>query len=264
MDYYNILGVDKTASQDDIKKAYRKLAMKHHPDRGGDNTKFQEVNEAYNVLGDPQKRAQYDNPAQRGFGGFDFGFNGPGDINDIFASIFRQQGRPNPFNQQQEPVYRTRVAVSLVEAYHGEEKMLQMQTPDGTKVIKINIPKGVQSGDRIRYDNVIENGILLIEFIVTPDLRFDRHGWDLHSNLPVSVLDLIVGTKIKFTTISGKTLEVNIKPQTQPYMQLKIGGQGMPRPDGGFGDQILLIKPYIPATIDDEITQAILKHQDNK
>jgi len=166
MDYYNILGVDKTASQDDIKKAYRKLAMKHHPDRGGDNTKFQEVNEAYNVLGDPQKRAQYDNPAQHGFGGFDFGFNGSGDINDIFASIFRQQGRPNPFNQQQEPVYRTRVAVSLVEAYHGEEKMLQMQTPDGTKVIKINVPKGVQSGDRIRYDNVIENGILLIEFIV--------------------------------------------------------------------------------------------------
>lgn len=269
MDYYTALGIEKTATGADIKKAYRKLASQHHPDKGGDKEKFQQIQEAYAVLSDENKRAQYDNPHPNGFN-FDYN-NDPrftSDVNDLFAHFFGQ-GRSNPFNQQQQqhrqnPIYRTRVGVSLIEAYNGDEKMLQMQTPSGTKVIKIDVPKGVQSGDKIRYDNVIENGTLIIEFIVTPDLRFERKGWDLYSNLPVSVLDLIVGTKIKFTTISGKTLEINIKPETQPYMQLKMGSQGMPKPDGTFGDQILLIKPYIPANIDSEIIESITKHQDTK
>lgn len=265
MDYYTVLGIEKTASTEDIKKAYRKLASKNHPDKGGDKEKFQQIQEAYAVLSDENKRSQYDNPHP---GGFNFNYNTDhnftGDINDLFAHFFGQKQR-NPFNQQQQnPVYRTRVQVSLIEAFNGEEKMLQMQTPGGTKVIKINIPKGVQSGDRIKYDNVIDNGTLLIEFIVTPDLRFDRKGYDLYSNLPVSVLDLITGTKAKFTTISGKSLEVNIKPKTQPHMQLKMANQGMPKPDGSYGDQILLIKPYIPASIDSEIIEVITKHQDNK
>jgi len=261
MDYYTVLGIDKTASSQDIKKAYRKLASQNHPDKGGDKEKFQKIQEAYAVLSDENKRAQYDNPQPQGF---NFNFGGGDDINDIFSQIFGQR-RGNPFNQQQQnPVFRTRVQVSLNEAYNGGEKMLQMQTPNGTKVIKINIPKGVQSGDRTKYDNVIDSSTLLIEFIVTPDVRFDRKGFDLYSNLPVSVLDLITGTKIKFTTISEKSLEVNIKPQTQPHTQLKMANQGMPKPDGSFGDQILLIKPYIPANIDNEIIEVLTKHQDNK
>lgn len=263
MDYYSVLGVDRSASQDDIKKAYRKLAMKHHPDRGGDNQHFQEISEAYNVLSDPQKRQQYDNPPQGNFGGFGFGGD-PHDINDIFSQIFGHHRRGNPFQQQQEPVYRTRVAVSLQEAYRGEQKVLQMQTPEGNKVITINIPKGVQSGDKLRYNNIIGNATLVVEFIVTPDLRFDRKGWDLYANISVSVLDLIAGTKTKFTTINGKTLEVKVPPQTQPYMQLKIAGAGMPRPDGSFGDQILLIKPYVPDNISEELLECIKRNQDTK
>lgn len=262
MDYYNILGINKNATQEEIKKAYRKLAMKHHPDRGGDNTLFQKINEAYNTLGDPQKRAQYDSPQPQGFN-FNFGGGAPNDINEIFSHIFGQRGH-NPFNQSNEPIYRTRVGISLVEAYNGEEKMLQMQTPSGTKVIKINIPKGVYSGHKIRYNNVIDKGVLIVEFVITPDLRFERKNDDLYSNLPVSVLDLIVGTKVEFTTISGKKLEVNIKPQTQPHMQLKIPKQGMPSGNGDFGDQILLIKPYIPANIDQSIIEAINNSQDTK
>lgn len=263
MDYYSVLGVDRSASQDDIKKAYRKLAMKHHPDRGGDNQHFQEISEAYNVLSDPQKRQQYDNPPQGNFGGFGFGGD-PHDINDIFSQIFGHHRRGNPFQQQQEPVYRTRVAVSLQEAYRGEKKVLQMQTPEGNKVITINIPKGVQSGDKLRYNNIIGNATLVVEFIVTPDLRFDRKGWDLYASISVSVLDLVAGTKTKFTTINGKTLEVKVPPQTQPYMQLKIAGAGMPRPDGSFGDQILLIKPYVPDNISEELLECIKRNQDTK
>jgi molecular chaperone DnaJ len=266
MDHYNTLGVPRTATQEEIKKAYRKLAMQHHPDRGGDQEKFTQVQQAYDVLGDPQKRQQYDNPA-RPFqfedftqpGGFSFNVNGF-DLNDLFGQAFGQQR--NPFGQRNnQNVYRTRVIVTLVDSYNGTEQVLKLNTPQGTKVINIKVPLGVQSGDQIRYDNVVDNAVLIIEFVVSPDLRFDRKGYDLYSNLPISVLDLIVGTKIQFKTISNRTLEVTVKPNTQPFMQLKIPGEGMPNNLGGFGDQILLLKPFIPDNIHSDIIDSIKRHQ---
>jgi curved DNA-binding protein len=255
MDYYAILGVSKTASQEEIKKAYKKLAMQHHPDRGGDNQKFQEINTAYSVLSDPEQRAQYDNPSPKfNFGGFNF--------DDLFSQTFRSHQR-GP-SAQQDPIYRTRVGISLADAYHCVDRVLQLQTQTGTKVITIKVPRGVQNGDKIRYDNILDKGILVVEFVVMPDLRFERRGYDLYSNIAVSVLDLIIGTKVKFVTISEKTLEVNVKPNTQPYMQLKISNQGMPRPDGTFGDQILLIKPFVPDNINNEVIEILKKHQNNK
>lgn len=259
MDHYKTLGVGKNATPDEIKKAYRKLASQHHPDKGGDTATFQKIEEAYRILSDPTQRQQYDNPAPQGMhgfpGGFSFNVNGF-DIGDIFGSMFNQGH--NSFHSRNQ-VFRSMLNISLIDAYKGLSHSLKLNTPQGSKFINIEIPKGIKTGDQIRYENVIENGILIIEFNVLPDLKFERNGNDLYVNHGISVLDLIVGTKFTFTTISGKNLEVNVKPQTQPYMQLKIQGEGMPiNGTSMYGDQIILLKPYMPDNIDESIIQSIL------
>lgn len=266
MDHYNTLGVNKTATPEEIKRAYRKLASQHHPDKGGDTVMFQKVEEAYRILSDPEKRAQYDNPPPQGFnqgfpGGFQFHAD-PFNMNDLFGQIFGQRG-PQAFNGKvNHQVFRTQVSVSLEDAYHGANHVLKLSTPTGVKVINIDIPKGLQENSQMRYDNVLDNNaVLLVEFRIMPHLKFERRGNDLHCNHSISVLDLIVGTKFEFTTISNKTLEVAVQHKTQPWMQLKIPGQGMPiLGTGKYGDQIISLKPFIPTTIDQEITDSILRH----
>jgi len=259
MDNYAILGVAKNATPDEIKKAYRKLASQHHPDKGGDKAKFQEIQSAYDVLSDPEKRKQYDNPQPQGFPGGDFHWNVHGmDLNDIFGQMFGQQMGGGRRNGRQ--VFRTRIDVSLHEAYNGINKILELGTQTGKKTIDIKIPPGIKTGDQMRYDNVLDQGTLLVEFNVLPDLKFDRKGNDLYCNQSINVLDLIAGSTFEFDTISGKRLQVHIKPKTQPYMQIKLSGYGMPVVNTTqYGDQYLLIKPYIPDNIDDAIIDSILR-----
>lgn len=266
MEYYAILGVSKNATPDEIKKAYRKLASQHHPDKGGDTAKFQKIQAAYETLSDPQKRAAYDNPQPQmnGMpGGFHFQFGGvPGGFDDIFSRIFQQHGGFH--NQQHRSVYRARVDVSLQEAYTGVQKLLELNTPQGKRVITINVPKGISSHDQLRYDNIIDSGTLVIEFIVLPDLYFDRKGSDLFCTQNISVLDLIAGTTVAFKTINGKELNVYIKPKTQPSAQIKLSGHGMPILNTEqYGDQYLLLKPYIPDNIDSDIINSILRSRSN-
>lgn len=259
MDYYAVLGVAKNATSDDIKKAYRKLASQHHPDKGGDTSKFQQIQEAYSVLSDDQKRKMYDNPPnqQQGFGGFstnnqNFSFN---NFNDIFGQIFNNRG----FGYAKQ-VVRTSIMLSLQDAYYGTSKILELNTQDGKKVIDIKVPPGVNNGDQMRYENIIDQATLIVEFVISPDLRFERRNQDLYCNVSISVLDLITGSQIEFVTISGKTLQVNIKPKTQPYMHIKIQGHGMPIINSNnYGDQYLLLKPFIPDNIDQEIIDSILR-----
>lgn len=260
MDYYNILGVNKTASPDEIKKAYRKLAMEHHPDKGGDVSKFQEITNAYETLSDPNKRAAYDNPASQFSthpGGFSFNA-GAFDLNDLFGQVFGRNG--NPFAQQR-PTYRTRVTVTLVDAFNGADHLLQLNTPDGLKTINITIPPGIDSGNQIRYENVIPNATLIIEFHVLSDVRFERHRNDLYTTVEISVLDLIVGTNIQVNAINGKKLDVVIQPKTQPTQNIRIPGYGMPTGKGTFGDQIILIRPVIPDNISNDVIESIKRNQ---
>ncbi len=259
-----MLGVAKSATQDEIKKAYRKLVMEHHPDKGGDVAMFTQIQEAYDTLGNPEKRTQYDTPSPNfnNFSGHPGGFSfqdGHFDINEIFNQIFGQNRQQ--FRQQ---VFRTQVHISLVDAFNGLNHTIQLATPTGNKIINIKIPKGIDTGDQIRYDNVLDNASLMVEFIVSKDLRFDRNRQDLHSNQPISVLDLIVGADIEFTTIGGRKLSVNIPAGTQPSQQIKISGHGMPIAETGmYGDQLLLLKPYIPDNVTQDIVDAIHKSKNS-
>jgi len=267
MDHYSTLGVPRNASQEEIKKAYRKLAMTHHPDKGGNPTEFQKLNDAYEVLSNADKRVQYDNPSARmnnPFGGGQQFDQNNFDLSDIFNQIFGGgRGTQAGFKQQQ--VFRTQVAITLVDAYNGREHTLQLSTPQGVKVINVKIPAGINHGEQVRYENVLDSGTLIIGFHVLPDLRFDRNGDDLYCNLPISVLDLIIGTKVKFNTISGKTIEVTIPPNTQPSQHIRLPGMGMPLKNTStvYGDQILLLKPFLPDNIHIDVIESIQRTQVN-
>jgi DnaJ-class molecular chaperone len=267
MDHYNTLGVAKTATPDEIKKAYRKLASQHHPDKGGDTAKFQEIQTAYDTLSDPNKRQQYDNPNPFGGGhpgGFHFsqtpgGFNFNGDFNDLFNMFHQQHARQQ---RRPDPVFRTTLGIQLEDAYFGNEQTVKLQTHNNTHAATIKVPKGVENGMQVKIDNMIDGASLIVEFRIIPHLKYERHGNELVCNHPISVLDLITGTTFEFTTLSGKTLEVTVKPKTQPYMQLKLAGQGMPiYGTSMYGDQIIMLKPFIPDTIDEQIVNSILQSQ---
>jgi len=263
MDHYSTLGVAKNATPDEIKKSYRKLASQHHPDKGGDKAKFQDIQVAYDTLSDTTKRQQYDNPAPQGFpqqGGVPPGFE------HIFSQMFGGGNPFNPFGQQrqqpQQQVFRTTINITLQQAYHGGEQILKLQTPTNTHAITIQIPKGIQNGNQMKIDNVLDGASLIVDFRVEPHLKYDRQGNDLICNQPISVFDLIVGTTFEFTTLSGKTLEVTVKSKTQPHIQLKLSGQGMPIYNTQmFGDQIILLKPFIPDIIDEQVINSILQQQ---
>jgi curved DNA-binding protein len=263
MDYYTTLGVSKNASPDEIKKAYRKLASQHHPDKGGDKAKFQDVQSAYETLSDVNKRQQYDNPMPQGFHtqtGMPQGFE------HMFSQMF---GGGNPFDpfaqhRQQPQVFRTTINITLEQAYHGGEQILKLQTPTTSHAVTIQVPKGIQSGNQMRIDKIMDGASLLVDFNIEKHLKYDRQGNDLICNHSISVLDLIIGTTFEFITLSGKTLEVKVTPRTQPYMQLKLAGQGMPiHNTTRYGDQIILLKPFMPDIIDEQVINSILQ-QKNK
>ena len=256
-DHYQILGIAKNATPDEIKKAYRRLASIHHPDKGGDTAEFQKIQVAYDILSDPQKRQQYDNPMPQGNpfgshpGGFHFNMNGF-NMDDLFGQMFRQ-------HQHNNNVFRTTFWISLEQVYKGGEEVLKLQTPTGMHMVRVNIPKGIMDGGQVRYEKVIESNDLIVEYRIHNHLKYERKMNDLYCNHSISVLDLIVGSSFEFTTISGKTLEVSVPTKTQPFMHLKLAGQGMPiHGTNAYGDQIILLKSYIPDIIDSSITDSIL------
>ena len=270
-DHYQTLGVAKNATPDDIKKAYRRLAAIHHPDKGGDTAEFQKVQAAYDVLSDPQKRQQYDSPnpfqgmhGHPGGPGFGFDFGGPGgfqfhtqhfDLNDLFGGMFGQRQQ-----RSHQPTYRTTVWVTLEQVYNGDEQILQFNSNGVNETIKIQIPKGVENGQTMRFDKLIKDSLLIVEFRVHPHHKFERNGLDLYTMQDISVLDLITGTTIKFDTISGKKLDVTIPPKTQPGSTLRVQGEGLPF-SNRFGDQMIVLKPFVPDIIDSRIVDVINQHK---
>jgi len=237
MDYYSILGVPKGASEADIKKAYRSLAMKHHPDRGGDQAQFQQIQEAYSTLSDPGKRQQYDNPQPQG-GGFQFHFNS----GDPFADIFNQFGfgGGDPFaqhrqHQRRNKDLRIRINLSLRETLADQQKTISVQTSTGERqTVNVQIPKGVTTGSSIKYPglgdnmfNTLPRGDLYVTFVIEADPLYHVDGINLIYNLQINVLDAMVGTAADVPSIEGRVFNINIPAGTSHQTKFRIPNQGL-------------------------------------
>lgn len=271
MDYYKILGVDKSASAEDIKQAYRKLAMKHHPDRGGNVSEFQKIQEAYNTLSDPKKKSEYDNPPQQAFHQFT---GAPPSFEDIFAHF----GNMGPFGEifgrrAQTPKNKTlnvQTQISLEDAFTGKEVLATIQLPSGKEqTIEIKIPPGIQNGTTLRLAGMgddshteLPRGDLNITVQIAPHPRFQRQGDDLVCDLEINCIDAILGKTVLVDTIDGRTFEVKINPGTQPGQMLSIQGQGMPNMrDNRFKGRLLInINIVVPTNITDEQKDILKKY----
>jgi curved DNA-binding protein len=260
MDYYSILGVSKTATQEEIKRAYRKLAAQHHPDRGGDTKKFQELQAAYDTLSDQDKRQRYDMGGDQHSnmnhpGGFHFDF-GPNVFNDIFANF----GFRKPQSRQ---TYSAVLFLSLEQVATGGSENMQFNFPQGQKIFKVDIPKGVDDGMHVRYENVLPDVSLVIQYRIKQHEIFTRRGLDLYMTKSVNVFDMILGTKLTVIDIYGKQLEVNLQPKTKNGSTIRLAGRGLDN-NQIVGDQYILIQAEIPDNISHELHVAIANEQKRK
>jgi len=254
MDYYSILGVSKNASPEDLKKAYKKQSMQHHPDRGGDEAKFKEINEAYSTLKDPQKRAAYDNPQPRfhtgNMNGNPFGQAG---FEDIFASMFGARHQARPRNSD----VRIRVKITLEEVFSGKNIIATYRLRNGQEEsVTIDIPPGVDHGDTIKYANLGDNslpgkrGDLYVEIFVTNKPNWNRNQNDLETTIEVDCLKMIVGTKTLVNTLDGRQLELTIPKGTKNGTTFSIHGYGVPNARTGQKGKLLIhVKATIPQNL---------------
>ncbi|MEX2007502.1 MAG: DnaJ C-terminal domain-containing protein [Candidatus Levyibacteriota bacterium] len=272
-DYYQALGLSKNASPDEIKKAYRKLALEYHPDRNKSKeaeAKFKEVTKAYEVLSDSQKKQTYDqyghSAFEQGAGqggpfggsgaeqqgrygpftytyttsgqgpeGYNFDFGGFSDPFEIFEQFF---GGASPFGSaQRRPSYS--LAIDFKDAAAGASKRV---TIDG-KVRNIKIPPGVDTGSRMRF------GDFDVVFEVIPDPKFKREGSDIISEAELAFSDAALGTEAEVDTVQGK-IKIRIPAGTQPDTVIRLRGKGMPRLRGsGHGDHYVRIKVIVPKSL---------------
>ena len=290
IDYYKVLGVEKSATQDEIRKAYRKLAKKYHPDINKDDPqakdRFQEINEANEVLGDPEKRKKYDEygenwrhadefEAQRrqyrntandnfdfgGFGGFgDFSGNegNASGFSDFFEQLFG-----SGFNHRQPKKgkdLQATLSITLQEAATEHKQTFSINNEN----IRITVPAGINDGQKIRIKGRGElfNGVrgdLYITFRIEPNARFTRNGNDLYTTQDVDLYTMLLGGEIIIPSLTGNA-KVTIKPGTQPDSKLRLRGKGMPeyKKAGIYGDLIITLKVVLP-TLDEKQKEMMKK-----
>ena len=281
IDYYKILGLDKNASQEDIRKAYRKLARKHHPDLNPNDAeahrRFQQINEANEVLGDPEKRKKYDQygkdwqhadqfekagqgqgPQQPfGSGGQQFYTEGfeEGFASDFFESLFghatgSRSRRTGRFRGQD---YEAGLQLNLTDAYITHQQTL---TVNG-KNIRITIPAGIENGQKIRLKghgapgvNGGPSGDLYITFSIHNNTAFRRSGDDLHTTLTIDLYTALLGGEVTADTLAGK-VKLKIKPETQNDTRIRLKGKGFPvyKKEGEYGDLYLTIQVQLPTNL---------------
>jgi curved DNA-binding protein len=290
-DYYATLGVPRDATAEEIKKAFRKLARKHHPDVAGDKPsseeKFKEINEAYEVLGDPVKRGKYDQlgadwqqgagfpPPGRGGGFQEFNFGGTG-FSDFFEQYFGGAGRSgsgfsSAFQRGGRPAGRMRggdiegdILVTLEEAMHGSLRPVSLQVTDPvsgrheTRGFQVRIPPGVTNGKRIRIAGQGEPGhggggpgdlYLRVRHASHPD--FTTQGPDVFHELELAPWEAVLGADISVPTLDGP-VKLRIPPGSANSQQLRVRGRGLPvGKSGGSGDFIVTLSIRTPGRIND-------------
>jgi DnaJ-class molecular chaperone len=251
-DHYATLGVARTATQDEIKRAFRKLASQHHPDKGGDTAKFQEIQAAYDTLGDEAKRAEYNNPRPQ-FSGMPNGANF--NMNDIFSGMFGQN-----FAQQQARRGHVRMSlwISLADVATGGQRTVTIGTQQGAQGVEIEIPRGINDGDNVQYQGLGPGGAdLVVQYRVQPDPNWERQGLNLITNRKINVFDLILGVDIRVRDLLGNELSMTVPSGTQPGIMLRLKGRGLPDRQGQQGDAFVRISTELPVNIAPEIREAI-------
>ena len=260
INYYQTLGVDRDATPDQIKRAYRKLASQHHPDKGGDVKKFQEIEEAYRTLGDPQKRAMHDNP---GFGSVPpggFGDQGPFDFESIFNIFGTRFQHPGQQRRQQA---RMSLWITLRDVAQGGRKTISVGTPQGTQTVEIEIPLAISDGDSVQYSGIGPGGMdLIISFRIHPDPQWMRQDLNLSIELTVSIWDLITGGETSLRDLLGNTLSLSVPPRTQPGTVFRLRGRGLSSRNGSTGDILVKLQARIPDSISSELLDLIHQNQD--
>ena len=252
--HYQTLGVDRNATTDEIKRAYRRLASQHHPDKGGDKNKFQEVEEAYRTLGDPTKRQQYDNPRPQ-FNGFEFQHQGPGgfdfqSIFDVFGARFQQ---PQRAQRAQMTLW-----ITLQDVAQAARKTISVGTPHGTQVVEIDIPANIDDGNSVQYSGIGPGGIdLIITFRIHPNPKWSRQGPNLTVEYDVNVWDLILGSDVKIQDILGNQLSLTIPPRTQSKTTFRLKGRGLGQQGNSPGDMFVRVNAVIPNHIPESLIEAI-------
>jgi len=285
IDYYKVLGVSRTATEDEIKKAFRKLARKHHPDLNPDdkeaNKLFQQINEAYEVLSDPEKRKKYDqygkdwqhaeqfeqarrqqeqqrqySGTESGFGGFsEGGFEGS-DFSDFFASMFGREGGSRRTRTYKGQDFEAELHLTLQQAYTTHQQTLNVNN----KKVRITIPAGVENGQKIKLNgygapgmNGGPGGDLYITFIIETDSRYQRKGNDIYIAEDLPLYTAVLGGEKIIDTLDGK-LKVNIKPLTQNGTRIRLKGKGFPlyKKEGQFGDLYVKWMVKLPAHLTDK------------
>ena len=283
-DYYNVLGVGRDASQDDIKAAYRKLARKWHPDvNAGDaaaEKRFKEINEAHEVLGDPDRRRKYDtlgadwrrieqaqaaggNPFGGdpfGFGGFQGGFRTAGSdsgFSDFFEQFFgaARGARPAARRTHGRDVERT-LELSLEHAYHGTTRRLSIDRGGRRRSVDVRIPAGVTDGACVRVagegepagaaGHAAKAGNLLLRIRIAPHPHFTLRGRDLHLTVAVPVTTAVLGGEVDVTTIDGAAVRLKVPAGTQPGQTLRLRGRGLPGAGGKGGDLLAAVQIAVP------------------
>ena len=270
MTYYETLGLQPNCSQDDIKKAYRSLAMKHHPDRGGDEMKFKEIEEAYRTLSDEQKRAEYDaGGSQQEWNPFG-GMGGMHDIHEMFGfrfgpgfSSFHQQRRNRDLG--------IRLNISLKDSFLGKELEAVYQMMSGKQQsVVINIPPGIEAGQTIRYNGLGDDSIpgaprgnLNVTVFVEADPQYFRRGDDICTQIELSPFDAMMGVEKKIRTIDDKTLQVRIRPGIEHGGEYSCAGMGFQNSRSGrIGNFIIIINIRIPAVTDEALKSKLLAIQE--
>lgn len=289
-DYYEILGVSKSASDDEIKKAYRKLAVKYHPDRNpGDKeaeAKFKEINEAHEVLSDKQKRARYDQFGHAGVGGaagspfggsnpfsggnfnfngqtFNFDFGGGG-LDDILGNIF---GFGGPRRPRRGADYQTSVTVTFEEAIFGTTKIVSANGEE----IKIKVPAGIDDGMSIRLRGKGgdapeggEKGDLYIRVRVKPHKNLTREGAIILSEEKIDMVDAALGCEIEVETVDGP-ITMKVPAGTQSGTPFKLSGHGVPfRADGDRGPHIVTVIVETPKNLSRKQKELLEEFKKNK
>jgi len=245
-DPYQTLGVSPNASPEQIKKAFRSLAMKHHPDRGGDEQTFKDINEAYAILSNPQRKQQHDNPE------FTFRHTPGGNFHDVFDEFFRQQ------RQQRTSTIRLTLHIDLKTAATGGEKLVSLQTGNGIKAVEIEIPEGIADGDTIRYPRLLDHSDLQITFRIHPDKIWTRQGHNLTREVELDFWDFILGVRIEVETIYGDRIALTVPPKTQPGILMRVRGKGMRgKYAGQQGDMFVKLVAKLPQDLPEELIDTL-------